>query len=330
MIIANPIYDIVFKYLMEDTDIAKGMLSMIMNVEITELSVKPQETITETMIANRATNVYRLDFVAVIKEENGNYKKVLIELQKTKRSTNILRFRRYLGENYQKEDKVIVNGKEISQSLEIITVYFLGFELEDVPASVLKVKNCFIDVTTGQTLVLEPRDKFIRLLNHESYTVQIPKLNPNTQSRVENVLDVFNQRYRTDDDQKLDYKINSNDPLIKQITDRLTRAIADEDLRRKMNIEDEIERGYNMELQEMEIKLEAKLEAMLELRFEEEEAKMEAKFEAKEAKMEAKFEEKEAKLKAKLEEKEAKMEEKEAKYKEEIEELKRQLAKKNK
>ena len=290
MIIANPIYDTVFKYLMEDTDIAKGMLSIILNVEITELSVKPQETITETMIANRATNVYRLDFVAVIKEANGHYKKTLIELQKTKRSTNILRFRRYLGENYQKEDKVIVNGKEISQSLEIITVYFLGFELEDIPASVLKVKNCFIDVTTGLALVNEPRDKFIRLLNHESYTVQIPKLHPNAQSRVENVLDVFNQGYRTEDDQKLDYKSNSNDPLIKQITDRLTRAIADEDLRRKMNIEDEIERGYNMELQEMEIKLEAKMK------------------------------EKEAKIEAKIE----------AKYKQEIEELKRQLAEKNK
>ena len=260
MIIANPIYDTVFKYLMEDTDIAKGVLSIILNVEIIELSVKPQETITETAIANRPINIYRLDFVAVIKETNGSYKKALIELQKTKRSTNILRFRRYLGENYQKEDKVIVNGKEVNQSLEIITVYFLGFELDDVPASVLKVKNCFIDVTTGQALVNEPRDKFIRLLNHESYTVQIPKLHPNAQSRVENVLDIFNQSYKTEDDQKLDYKSNSNDPLIKQITDRLTKAIADEDLRRKMNIEDEIERGYNMELQEMEIKLEAKIE----------------------------------------------------------------------
>ncbi len=27
MIIANPIYDVVFKYLMEDTEIAKGLLS---------------------------------------------------------------------------------------------------------------------------------------------------------------------------------------------------------------------------------------------------------------------------------------------------------------
>ncbi len=68
------------------------------------------------------------------------------------------------------------------------------------------------------------------------------------------------QRYKTENDQKLNYENKSKDPLIEQILNRLTKAIADEDLRRKMNIEDEIERGYNMELQEIEIKLEAKLE----------------------------------------------------------------------
>ena len=48
MTIANPIYDIVFKYLLEDLDIAKGILSTILNVEIAELTVQPQETTAET------------------------------------------------------------------------------------------------------------------------------------------------------------------------------------------------------------------------------------------------------------------------------------------
>ena len=42
MVIANPIYDTVFKYLMEDLDIAKGVLSIILNTEIVELNVKSQ------------------------------------------------------------------------------------------------------------------------------------------------------------------------------------------------------------------------------------------------------------------------------------------------
>ena len=261
MIIANPIYDTVFKYLMEDLGIAKDLLAMILDVEIVELTIQPQETATQITSSDRPSiNIYRLDFVAIIKEKENQYKKVLIELQKSKRSTNILRFRRYLAENYQKEDTVIVNNKEVLQSLEIVTLYFLGFELEDVNTSIMKVKNCFVDVTTGHNLENEPKDKFVRLLNHESYMVQIPKLKPNVQSRVENVLTVFSQDFVTSyDDRKLDYdETLSDDPLTERILNRLTRAIADDNLRRVMNLEDEIERGYFMELDETKAKLEEK------------------------------------------------------------------------
>ena len=43
MIIANPIYDVVFKYLLEDKEIARGLLSTIIGEEIEELTVQPQE-----------------------------------------------------------------------------------------------------------------------------------------------------------------------------------------------------------------------------------------------------------------------------------------------
>ena len=253
MIIANPIYDTVFKYLMEDLDIARDLISLILNTEIVELSVKPQETTAEVVSGNATRiNIYRLDFVAVFKQADGTYKKTLVELQKTKRSTNIMRFRRYLGENYKKEDKIMENGVEVSRPLEIITIYFLGFELEDVPTAIMKAKNSFVDVITGNTLVNEPKDKFVRLLNHESYTIQIPKLTANEQNRMEHTLDVFNQKYKTDDLQILNYPGKTNDLLISRIINRLIRAIADENLRRQMNIEDEIE----TELQILDTKIE--------------------------------------------------------------------------
>ncbi len=43
--IANPIYDVVFKYLMEDTEIAKLILSTIIDEEIESLDFLPQENI---------------------------------------------------------------------------------------------------------------------------------------------------------------------------------------------------------------------------------------------------------------------------------------------
>jgi hypothetical protein len=41
--IANPIYDIVFKYMMEDNAVAKLLLSSIIGNEVTYLDSNPQE-----------------------------------------------------------------------------------------------------------------------------------------------------------------------------------------------------------------------------------------------------------------------------------------------
>lgn len=267
MLIANPLYDTVFKYLMEDLDIARELLSLILNTEIISLSVKPQEITMEYTTSDKTTiNIYRLDFVAVFKQPNGKTKKALIELQKSKRTTDIMRFRRYLGENYQREDVVTENGLEVPKPLEIITIYLLGFILDDVPVAIMQVKNKFVNAVTGEALLYEPRDQFVRLLNHESYTIQIPLLTPNTKNKVELTLDIFNQRYKTVNEHILDYQGLHETPLLNKIMQRLTRAIADEKMRRQMDIEDEIEselqnldsqiQKYKQELQQKDKEIE--------------------------------------------------------------------------
>jgi hypothetical protein len=47
MIIANPIYDVVFKYLLEDIEIARDLLSTILGEEVVSLELKAQETASE-------------------------------------------------------------------------------------------------------------------------------------------------------------------------------------------------------------------------------------------------------------------------------------------
>jgi hypothetical protein len=245
MTIANPIYDIVFKYLMEDLDIAKGLLSTILNVEISELSFQPQETISENPQDTKTIRVYRIDFAAVIKQVDGQTKKVLIELQKTKRNTNVTRFRRYLGENFQKEDTIVdENGKEKKRPLEIITIYLLGFPLNKIPTAILHSKPCFYDVVNNVNAEYAQLEDFVKLLTHESYFIQIPKLVEPTKTRVEKVLSIFNQTFKSSDDHSLNYDLIDDDPLLQKMVNRLTRAIADEEMRRKMNIEDEIEREF--------------------------------------------------------------------------------------
>lgn len=48
MIIANPLYDVVFKCLLKDMNMARELLSTILDEEIERIELKPQETATET------------------------------------------------------------------------------------------------------------------------------------------------------------------------------------------------------------------------------------------------------------------------------------------
>ncbi len=139
MIIANPLYDIVFKYLLEDVEITRELLSTILGEEVQSVEVKPQETSTET---SGDIRILRFDFKAVIKKPNGEISKVLIELQKAKKAFNAMRFRRYLGDNYRKEDEVLnERGLPEKRPLPIVTIYFLGFSLNSIPSGVVKINR---------------------------------------------------------------------------------------------------------------------------------------------------------------------------------------------
>ena len=43
MIIANPIYDVIFKFLMEDARVARTILSALLKKEVTSVEMRPHE-----------------------------------------------------------------------------------------------------------------------------------------------------------------------------------------------------------------------------------------------------------------------------------------------
>ncbi len=248
MIIANPIYDVVFKYLLEDIEIARELLSAILGEEIVSLELKPQETAIEA--AGSSVNILRFDFKAVIKTEVGAFKKVLIELQKAKQAFDVMRFRRYLGENYRKEDDV-VNEKGIIEKrpLPIVTIYFLGFPLDNIPNAVVKINREYKDVITQE--IIQVKEDFVELLTHDTYLIQIRKLTAQTRTKLERILQVFSLEYLTEDPHQLDFRGDINDPLVRKMIERLGRAIATEEIRDKMDVEDEIYRIFERELQKL-------------------------------------------------------------------------------
>jgi len=265
MLIANPIYDVVFKYLMEDIEIARDLLGVIIGKEIIELTLKPQETSTESDNAGHVLKIYRLDFKAIIKDKSGKTEKVLIELQKSKKTTDVMRFRNYLAKNYGKEDEIInEQGVQEIKPLPIITIYFLGYKLDNVTVSVLKVQNCYYDVIRNERIEDVGDESFIHLLNHESYTIQIPYLKNEMKTQLENVLMVFSQEFVTENKHQLNITQQSDDPVTQKIMRRLSRAVADEALRTRMDLEDEWDRIYKRELQGMADKVAEQQQVILE------------------------------------------------------------------
>ncbi len=253
MHIANPIYDVVFKYLMEDQEIAKLMISTIIGEEIVDVDFLPQES--TIMLEQRSLTVYRLDFSAKIKKPDGTYKQVLVEIQKAKFATDIMRFRRYLGEQYRKKEHVYtieLHGKRFRKAMPIVSIYFLGYQLEHATAPVIKVARRYYDVTTGKEI--QEREEFIESLTHDSYVIQIPHLKPEHKTDIEELLSIFDQHHVTSDKHILQINEAEFPEQYREVIRRLQKAIAEPEVRRTMDVEDDILE----ELQELEREIEKK------------------------------------------------------------------------
>ncbi len=243
MIIANPIYDTVFKKLMEDTKIAKFFIETLTGESIADIEVKPQEYTFNDKLAG--IMVYRLDFIATVKTENNQYKKVLIEIQKAKNSVDLMRFRNYLAEQYKKEDKIETDYGNEKYALPIVTIYLLGFKLKEIETSVIKVNRQYIDLINNS--IIFEKCAFIESLTHDSYIVQIPRIKPKLQSRLEDLLSLFEQVNFVGDSEILkDYKYQINNETIKDMVDILHYAGTDPQERSEIEKEQEALRVYDL------------------------------------------------------------------------------------
>jgi hypothetical protein len=241
MNIANPIYDAAFKYLMDDKKIAMLVIGAITDFDIEDIELRPTETTLESDFLGRNLTVYRLDFAAKIRSPEGN-RVILIEIQKAKFYTDILRFRCYLGSQYLSEKNTEVqignNGVRKNRALPLYSIYILGHTLDRVRCPVLKIKRGYIDAATGEEI--REREEFIESLTHDSTIIQVPELKQRRRNRLERMLSVFDQAL-IDPDSKLIIHIREEDypEEFRPIVRRLLRAIEENEVRKRMRFEDE-------------------------------------------------------------------------------------------
>ena len=237
MIIANPIYDIVFKYLMEDERIARTILSALLKKEVIDVKVRRNEY---TNTTRESLSIFRIDFGATILEPNGTKHLVLIELQKTWLETETLRFRQYLGVHYANPENILPESKE-GYAIPMITIYLLGHKVGNIEEPVLYVRRHSYDYNDNIVTKGLPHP-FIDSLTHDSIIVQIPRLHGQINNRLEKVLSIFDQSNLDGTSKQtlnIDESLYANDDDMLHIVHRLLAAASDTQMRHEMNVEDE-------------------------------------------------------------------------------------------
>ena len=235
--VANPLYDAVFKYLMEDERIAKTILTALLKKKVVDVKIRRNEYANVTR--RESISMFRVDFAATVLDEEDKPHLMLIELQKTWLPSETLRFRRYLALQYNNEENMLKNenGK---YAIPMVAIYLLGHCVGKVKEPVVYVNHQAYDYE-GKEVKEGMPDPFVESLQHDSIIVQIPLLHGRINNRLEKVLSVFDQANVADDKKviKVDDKQFEGDEDMEYVVRRLQSAAADPEMRYQMNAEDE-------------------------------------------------------------------------------------------
>jgi flagellar biosynthesis GTPase FlhF len=222
VIIANPIYDVTFKRLLENDRAAKFLIGTIMGCEVLSLERTAQEY-AEIAKDGPVVSLFRMDFAATIVTKEEGEKRVIIEMQKAKVLDDVFRFRRYLGKEYA------------DSKLPIIAIYILGFPLSvDSPAfgNVPKYR----DLQTGEEIRV--RDLFVNGLSHSAYFIQTTRIKPGLNTKLDRLLSIFEQAHFIGDGTTMkDYLFDVDDPDVKGLVNILEHVAADPERRKELEKE---------------------------------------------------------------------------------------------
>ena len=242
MEVANPIYDAVFKFLLDDERAARLLIGQIAGLDVQSLAVSPQEVVAPEHRgeAPPSLTLFRMDFAARVRTAEGEARQVLIEIQKAKAPTVVERFRRYLGQQYASRGNIVADGSGGSEAVPIVTIYLLGYDLGFSAEAVIDVCPRVTERLTGR--VLDARHPFVEGIHHRSHIVQIPHLKRDGQDELSRFLTIFDQgrALAERDNHVLAFQEGEYPARWGFVLRQLQRAMAEEEVQRYMDGEDRL------------------------------------------------------------------------------------------
>ncbi len=257
IVIPNPIYDVVFKYLMEDNQSAIIVLSTLLNKKIKKLDFKPishTERVKDPK-TDKTIKLFHLDFTAVIEKPDGKEEMIMIEIQKANNAGDIFRFKRYISANFQyKKEGEIINPRtqeveKIEKPLRLIPIFILNFRIEnEVNDLIIKTSREKMGVFKGKSL--KKSNEFIDNLSFDIWVVQLPNLSEIEEEDYKNdehkenlymLLKLFDQDAKSRNNRHRLLILKKLFPeFLDRVINRLKSADAENpDLEEQMNVEDE-------------------------------------------------------------------------------------------
>ena len=244
--IPNPLYDVVFRYLMDDERVARLVLTVILGETVEALAF--QSTEQALKLGEAQITVTRMDFRARIRQADGQEKMVLIELQKAKLYQQIGRFRRYLGQQYQRNPET--DHPEQPIPLPIYPIYILGEPYSDNGVPVVRVKRDSYDASTGERLA--EQHPFIEALTHDAIVIQARYITGRRRTELERFLSIFDQANIADTKGHFLLLAAPDLPEAYQpVLRRLQQALANPELEANMDLEDEVMREFQKKEEEI-------------------------------------------------------------------------------
>jgi hypothetical protein len=227
-IIANPIYNAVFKRLMRNERIAKYFFSVLFGEKITEINLDPNRPIPEKIIYD----TFRIDFWGKIQTDENKDRKLFIEVLKTEDENKFIKSD-YLYEKYTRTE--MLNGSEVITPMA--TVYIIGFEIKKIETPCLALTTEFRDEILGEKIVLSLREPF----GHTTFVIQTKKINDDDcKNPLDELLSIFKQDHFAWENTKSGkyYLRQVDNPEMKYIIDELHEIALNPDIRQEIETEE--------------------------------------------------------------------------------------------
>ena len=210
--IANSLYDVVFKHLMEDELNAKTVLSAVLQRDICNLKIYQKGY---RNIKSGSISMFKMSFVANIKVNENKSELTNIKLYKTWVDTDNLQHRQHIALPYYMKEENSEFGKD--ETIPTISIYLLAHRVDDIAEP--------LAYTSPNHLI-----------------IQMPLISKNANSYQNKVLSIFDQSNACKEDKhilKVDYLQYDGDHDMEHMITTLLSDATNPEMRNQMNLEDE-------------------------------------------------------------------------------------------